>query len=248
MSVSDPPAKLFLLGAPRVRIDGKTVSLPTQKAEALLAFLAVHETRHSRERLATLLWGNVSDKRARSSLRNALYILRDYIGEDIFLLERNYAAIKPNTFWVDFRHLEQTVSAPYADVEGLKEALALWRAPFLDGVSFSDLPSFDEWLSRERERSHLFYCAGWLRISKLLVMEGKYPQALEAARHLVSLDPFSEPAHRHLMRLHLISGDRVAALKIFDDLRSLNREGFLTTHPAPLCLGDDVVFHGAETP
>ena len=219
MSASHPKISLFLLGAPRLEVEGEVVSLATQKAQALLAFLAINETRHSRERLATLLWGNVSDKRARSNLRNALYLLRDEIGEDIFLLERHYVALQSDSVWVDFKQLERTVSQSHVEIDTLKNALALWRAPFLDGVSFSGLHVFDEWLSRERERSYLMVRDGWMRLSKLLIMQGEQAQALDAVRRVIFLDPLSEDAHQHLMRLYLRTGNRVAVLQTFEMLK-----------------------------
>ena len=48
-----------------------------KKAEALLAFLALHPGQmHARDKLAALLWGDVSDERARHSLRQVLLTLR----------------------------------------------------------------------------------------------------------------------------------------------------------------------------
>ncbi|MBC8336864.1 MAG: AAA family ATPase [Anaerolineales bacterium] len=220
MSASHPKISLFLLGAPRLEVEGEVISLPTQKAEALLAFLANHETRHSRERLATFLWGNTSDKRARSSLRNALYLLRDALGEDVFLLERHYVALKSDFVWVDIKEMDRIVNEVHVDIPKLRDTLTLWRAPFLDGISFADLHAFDEWLSHERERSFLIYREGWMRLSKLLLMQGKRIQALEAARQLVSLDPLSEEAHQHLFRLYLMLGDRSAALQEFAKLKA----------------------------
>jgi DNA-binding SARP family transcriptional activator len=46
-----------------------------------------------------------SDKKARSSLRNALYLLRDALGEETFLLERQYVALDNDALWVDVEKL-----------------------------------------------------------------------------------------------------------------------------------------------
>jgi DNA-binding SARP family transcriptional activator len=47
---------LFLLGSPRIVLDGMTVDADTRKAIALLTYLAVTQQQHSRDVLATLLW------------------------------------------------------------------------------------------------------------------------------------------------------------------------------------------------
>ncbi|MBT3315526.1 MAG: AAA family ATPase [Anaerolineae bacterium] len=224
MSTSPLEVKLFLLGPLQIECDRQAVKLPYQKAEALLAFLAMTGSWHSRERLATFLWGNSRDKHARSSLRNALYILRRHLGENAFVTERNYVAINNEVFWIDIKKLQEVIKTPFVDLNKLKNALNFWRGPFLDGLSFYSLPPFDEWLLRERQQSHLFFRDGWMLLSKRLVMKGKKQEALEAALYLINLDPLFEPAHRHLMRLHLMNGDRASVLEQFETLRTYLRE------------------------
>src|SRR5215469_13542553 len=69
---------LTLLGGFRARLDsGAPVALPTRKAQALLAYLAVPlGTAHPRDKLASLLWGNTLETTARTSLRQTLYAMR----------------------------------------------------------------------------------------------------------------------------------------------------------------------------
>src|SRR6187200_387772 len=70
--------ELTLIGGFEVRVSsGGRIALPTAKSRALLAYLAVPPGRmHLREKLATLLWGDVPDARARDSLRHAVSGLR----------------------------------------------------------------------------------------------------------------------------------------------------------------------------
>ena len=50
--------------------DGKPADLPGKKIRALVAFLGVESGRaHSREALASLLWAETGDERARHNLR-----------------------------------------------------------------------------------------------------------------------------------------------------------------------------------
>src|SRR5687767_3928361 len=69
---------LTLLGGFQARLEpGATVSLPTRKAQALLAYLALPLGRaHPRDKLAALLWGGIREEAARNSLRQALFALR----------------------------------------------------------------------------------------------------------------------------------------------------------------------------
>ena len=67
---------LFLLGPPRIELDGEPVRIQRRKAVALLAYLAVTGRSHSRDALATLLWPEYDQSSARAGLRVALAALR----------------------------------------------------------------------------------------------------------------------------------------------------------------------------
>ena len=72
---------LTLLGGFRLSVDGGPITLRRRKAEALLAYLALHPNqRHSRDKLAALLWGRQTDAQARLNLRQCLSSLRKALG------------------------------------------------------------------------------------------------------------------------------------------------------------------------
>src|SRR5438477_12607980 len=55
--------------------------IPTKKAQALLAYLALHADQvHQRDKLSALLWGDTRDEQSRQSLRQALVGLRKALG------------------------------------------------------------------------------------------------------------------------------------------------------------------------
>ena len=62
--------ELFLLGPPRVELDGAPARFDTRKAMALLAVLAFAEGPVGRDTLAALLWPDYA--RARAALRRTL--------------------------------------------------------------------------------------------------------------------------------------------------------------------------------
>src|SRR5713101_7466593 len=74
---------LTLLGGFQARLEpSAAVSLPTRKVQALLAYLALPPGRtHPRDKLAALLWGDVPEPQARTSLRQALSMLRRGLGD-----------------------------------------------------------------------------------------------------------------------------------------------------------------------
>src|SRR5262245_11716882 len=73
---------LQLFGGFRAWLDpGDVVRMPTRKVEALLAYLALPAGQtHPRDKLASLLWGELSEAQARASLRQSLFRLRRALG------------------------------------------------------------------------------------------------------------------------------------------------------------------------
>ena len=64
-----PTLKLSLLGAPRIEYSGQTVAIASQKAMALLFYLALEgHTPLSRGKVATILWEESDDRHARRSV------------------------------------------------------------------------------------------------------------------------------------------------------------------------------------
>jgi hypothetical protein len=60
---------LFLLGPPRIECNGEPIEIRRRKAMALIVYLAVTGRGHSRDALATLLWPDHDQSRARAGLR-----------------------------------------------------------------------------------------------------------------------------------------------------------------------------------
>ena len=70
--------RLTLLGGFQARLStGGALSLPSRKAQALLAYLGARPGQsHPRDKLAALLWGESREAQARDGLRHALAALR----------------------------------------------------------------------------------------------------------------------------------------------------------------------------
>src|SRR5262249_3440616 len=83
---------------------GTPVTVPTRKAQALLAYLAVRPGQaHARDKLATLLWADRGDAQARDSLRHTLVQLRKVFPERAPSLigAGHTVAVSPNAVDVD---------------------------------------------------------------------------------------------------------------------------------------------------
>src|SRR5438046_3723417 len=140
---------LTLLGAFQGRVDaGPLITLPTRKSQALLAYLALSPGRsHGRDKLASLLWGDMADREARGGLRQALSALRKVVTNPSLLrLDGDTVALDPASVDVDVVEFERGIAE-----NALGHATELYRGDLLDGLAIREAP-FEEWLLAERER------------------------------------------------------------------------------------------------
>ena len=196
---------------------GTSVSLPTRKARALLAYCALQPSQlHQRDMLATLLWGDSEDAKARNSLRQTLFVLRAALGETwaaTLCVKEDAIAMQPSGIDVDVLRFERLASEETPPA--LEQAAALYRGDLLEGFVVDEEP-FEQWLLRERERLRdlaLEVLAKLLRRQDTL---GMTAPGIQTARRLLALDPLQEAAHRVLMRLYAQSGRREAAIRQYE--------------------------------
>lgn len=224
-----------LLGPFQVTLDGEPVTgLRSDKVRALLAYLAVEAERpHRREKLAGLLWPDWPERSARASLRRALANLRQVIGDREAIppfLDISRQTIQFNSAsdaWIDvtaFIRLLEAKGPPQQTIRQLEEAVELYRGSFLEGFSIGDSPAFEEWALLNRERLHRLVVEALHRLAGCHEERGGYERALQHAWRQVNLDPWREKAHRQLMRLLALSGQRGAALPQYETCRHLLSE------------------------
>jgi DNA-binding SARP family transcriptional activator/tetratricopeptide (TPR) repeat protein len=127
----------------------------------LLSYLALSRRPIARDRLATFLWGHRDDERARHSLRDALSVLRQSLG-DMIPRGRESVALSTDAP-LDVDVLELRAAAHAGDHPSV---VTLYRGPFLDGVHISDASEVEDWISQERrsiERLFVTSCAAECR-------------------------------------------------------------------------------------
>ena len=206
---------LTLLGGFQARLGpGPAFSLPTRKAQALLAYLALPIGQaHPRDKLAALLWGGIREESARASLRQALFAIRRALGEDaaaVLRQEGDLVALSPAAVEVDVGDFERAASGE--TTESLARAAETYRGDLLAGLTIDEAP-FEEWLLSERERLREVALETLARLLAHHRKAGAGEAAVHTALRLLSLDPLQEPVHRTLMRLYAELGRRGAALR-----------------------------------
>jgi ABC-type oligopeptide transport system substrate-binding subunit/DNA-binding SARP family transcriptional activator len=256
-----PSLRLAFLGSPRVEVDGRPVEVTSRKALGLLAYLAVTGQPHTREHLAALFWPEADTEHARGALRKVLAALRAAIGEAWIAAEGDTLGLRlaerGQGAGAGDRGAESTFEAVELDVARFRAEIAaarahahaanvpcpecqarltaaadLYRGDLLAGFTLPDCPAFDEWLFFEAEGLRRDLADALQRLVASHATGGELELAIAAARRWLALDPLHEPAHRSLMRLFALAGQRTAALRQYEECsRILAAE--LAAQPSP---------------
>jgi DNA-binding SARP family transcriptional activator len=206
--------KLALLGGFRAETDaGAPVMLPSHKSQALLAYLAIPPGQaHPREKVADLLWGEVSDAQARGNLRQALSRIRKILPEAVqpgLVLDGPTVSLDPSIVDVDVARLERLVA------DGRPAALQripdVYQGDLLAGLALG-VPSFEQWLTAQRERLRELAIQGLNHLLSHQQRTGDIEPAIQTGMRLLALDPLLESVHRAVIRLYVQLGRRDAAL------------------------------------
>jgi TolB-like protein/DNA-binding SARP family transcriptional activator/tetratricopeptide (TPR) repeat protein len=222
--------RIQLLGRFLIRLadaDERLIPVPSRRRRALLAYLAMQPGySETRERLATLLWGDVPDRQARQSLRQALVAMRaDFAPFDVqpLRVERDTVGLDPDLIAVDAREL--LALADSERPEDLEKAASVLQGPFLDGI---DLPAegFTDWLRQQRHRIDAAAATVLSRGAEQADKDGNGPLAIHFAERLSALDPARGSSHRLLLKLSACHRGRDDAVARADSLNKTLREEF----------------------
>ena len=164
------PHRLRTLGALELTArDGTPV--PAHRRELLLlAYLAARPRQaDTRIALATLLWEDRDDRRARASLRQAIFRLQGAL-PGVLVLDGETVALAAGRLRTDAGELVRLAADGVLD-----EAIACWGGDFLAGEDPPEGSALREWAATERER---------LRVVYARVLERRMAQAESAATWL----------------------------------------------------------------
>ena len=215
--------QLRFLGPVQIERDGEPVrGFESRKALALLAYLAVEGQPVPRERLVDLFWEDKTEAQGRNNLNWVLHRLSTHLPGCLQADRHTVQFLGEGaecTYWLDLDSFEELEAQ--SDPASLAAAVELYRGEFLEGLYLKGCPEFELWQVRERER--------WRRraagvLNQLVVhygRQGEVEQGLRFVRHLLELEPWREEAHRGVMRLLALDGQRSAALAQYETCRRM---------------------------
>jgi PAS domain S-box-containing protein len=192
---------------------GSEYKIPTRKAAAMVAYLAMQPgKKFRRERLANMFWGDKADRWARHSLSQALSDVRRILGEDTIIFDGQFVQINSQAIETDAFDMARL--ANQRQRESLTLAEGLYQGDFLAGMELEQ-EEFDAWLLSERERLRQ---VAQRAIGTLLTLHADGTDgdtALRIGRSLLNIDPFDDSAHCSIMQFYARSGRRRLALAHF---------------------------------
>jgi DNA-binding SARP family transcriptional activator len=203
------------------------------KVQELFGYLLVHRERpHTREALASLLWGDTATDKSKKYLRQTLWQLQSALegrgsssdgagAEDGGLLFAAHDWVRFNqnsVVWLDVEVFERA----FALVQGkagcdldaetkriVQEAAELYQGDLLEGW-------YQDWCLYERERLQNMYLVMLDKLISYSEAHRDYEMGLLYGSRILRYDRARERTHRQLMHLHYMSGDRTAALRQYE--------------------------------
>jgi DNA-binding SARP family transcriptional activator len=208
-----PPFALQCLGLPKLAdAGGHEVRIRVRKHLAILVYLAVEgRSVHRRDRLVELLWPRAPVKQARQSFATALSVLRSRLGADGIESTHDHLRLRPGWLSLDIDRLES------GNILGDDLTLPLEVDGFLNGFEVDDAPEFGIWQDSQQARLLPLIQTG---LHTLIDFARRTANVTELSRHadrLLSLNDLSEEAVRARMEALALTGDRITALRIFEE-------------------------------
>jgi DNA-binding SARP family transcriptional activator/tetratricopeptide (TPR) repeat protein len=208
--------RLCLFGVPRVLAvePAAECPLPVQpKPLALLARLVMEPAAGavSREHLLALFWPEMDSSHARGALRQSVFHLRQALGPGVLISTGAQSlAIAQGPLCCDATEFDA-----FANAAQWSDAVALYRAPFLDGFHVSAVGSeFEQWVDGVRSRFAATAHKGAWQLAEDSVRTGDVGRTGWLVRNSLAMMPDDEVALRAALRLLEAIGDRAGALAI----------------------------------
>ncbi len=201
-----------IFGVASIKKNEKELTFPYKKAKAIFFYLLVNQ--HStRDELASLFWNELSDSVAKKNLRNALYQIKNILGEDIFLSSEKSSVVL-NLSAITYTRLD--------DISDPKLYVDLYRGEFLQGFSVKDAPLFEQWYLQEKQQykekyiNNLYICIEKEKSKS----EISWTTIIKYAKILTNLDDFDEKAYQILLEAYKNTKAYNQAIESFNRLKS----------------------------
>jgi predicted ATPase/DNA-binding SARP family transcriptional activator len=242
--------RVWLLGGFHVRVGSREIDSAAwrlRKARSLVKLLALTPGhRVHREQVMEILWPHLDPGAASNNLRKILHIARRTLEPGPTPEAAQYFVVRddvihlasPGAVWIDIDAFSLAAGEARRrdDAASYQEALSLYAGDLLPEDQYED------WASNRREALHQEYLSLLTDLAAIYEAHREEARAIETLQLLVTRDTGREDAHRSLMRLYALTGQRQQALRQYQVLReSLSREFEAEPDAASRRLHEDIL-------
>jgi DNA-binding SARP family transcriptional activator len=206
--------------------DQKIEGIRGRKVQELFSYLLLFRNHvQSRESLCEHLWENQTPTQSKKYLRQTLWRLQSVLKNTTHslkpevLADDDWMQINPSAvYWLDVAEFEQaskSVNGKHvreltpANFKAIQSAINLYKGDLLDGW-------YQDWCLFERERYQVMYLMLLDKLVEYCETHGDYGAGLLYGAEILRHDHAYERAHRHMMRLYSLAGDRTQALRQYE--------------------------------
>ena len=220
---------LKCMGLPELRApSGRVIRMKGRKHLALLIYLAVERrTQYARDELAHLLWAGAPMAEARHSLATGASAIRRALGPAALEGNREVLRLRHNLIRLDLDRLESGELFPTPELPAIEVDT------FLRGFDVRDSQEYMIWQDRQHAHWLPAIHAALLRLIDHGRRTGASRVIGNLADRLLAIDPLSEDGVRAKMEALAFAGDRIAALRVFEEWRD-RLQAELDAVPSPL--------------
>lgn len=234
---------LHLLGSFELTTDDTPAATSSPGSQRLVVLLALRDRLVSRAAVAGALWPNASTRLAADRLRAALTRL-DPAARSVVELMPGGLRLEPHCV-VDYRDARAYAERVLETEHPMQHETAAETRASIAMLCLELLPdSYDDWVLAEAEDWRLLRAAALEAQAASLLADDRHHLALNAAHAAIRNEPLRETAHATLIRLHLVAGNQVEALRVYERYAEALYEA-LQLSPSPLlrALVSDVAHH-----
>ena len=204
------------------REDERICEIEARKVQELFSYLLLFRNHpHPREILSESLWGDQLLDKPRKKLRQTLWRLRSTLEKSKpssgpkLLIDNEWIQIDlPDNFWLDTVEFEKIFNSvngkriqelKMQDLKKMQIAADIYNGDLLDGW-------YQDWCVFERERFQTMHLMLLDKLVQFCELHQKYDIGLAYGVEILRHDHAYERAHRQLMRMYFMTGNRTQAL------------------------------------
>lgn len=231
--------RLLTLGHLSVLRNGAVVPISSRRGIAILVYTACNAGRRlSRDQLATLFWADAPDRKARHSLSQVLYQVRQLIPE----IESNSTDIwlAPEAVWLDTAAMAEAHRA-----NRTAEVVRLYGGGFLDGFHVRGAAAFEDWRYAWDQKIGSMVRSALYSLAKESEFQADWGTLEGIARDLLRLDGQDDEALALLAKAITKAGDPIRAYSQFRRIEAARLEGIPGSDTVLRPVSDEALSSGA---